>query len=55
MSLQPRELRDISPWFHTAHHILDVLSDLIGGLETKEVEVPQQVVVKSQELEIQLR
>ncbi|TNN39073.1 hypothetical protein EYF80_050765 [Liparis tanakae] len=55
MSLQPREARDVSPRLHPAHHVLDVLSDLIGGLQTKEVEVPQQVVVKGQELEIQLR
>lgn len=45
---------DISPWFHSPHHILNVLSDLISGLQTKEVEVPQKVVVKRQELEIQL-
>lgn len=48
------KIRDISPWFHAPHHIFYVLSDLIGGLQTKEVEVSQQVVVEGKELEIQL-
>lgn len=48
------KIRDISPWFHAPHHIFDVLSDLVGGLQTKEVEVSQQVVVEGKELEIQL-
>lgn len=47
-------LQDTSPGFHAPHHIFYVLSDLIGGLQTKEVEVSQQVVVEGKELEIQL-
>lgn len=47
-------IQDILPWLHTPHHIFNVLSDLIGGLQTEEVKVPQQVVVEGQELEIQL-
>ena len=42
------------PWLHARHHVLDVLSDLVGGLQAEEVEVPQQIVVEGQELEIQL-
>jgi len=45
---------DFSPWFHSPNHILYVLSDLVSGLQTKEVKVPQQVVVEGQELEIEL-
>lgn len=48
------KIRDISPWFHAPHHVFDVLPDLIGGLQTKEVEVSQQVVVEGKELEIEL-
>lgn len=44
----------ISPWLHAPHHVFYVLSDLIGGLQTEEVKIPQQVVVEGQELQIQL-
>lgn len=46
-------IEGILPWFHTPHHIFYVLSDLIGGLQTEEVKVPQQVVMEGEELEIQ--
>lgn len=46
--------RHISPWFHAEHNVFDVLSDLVGGLQAEQVEVPQQVIVEGQKLEIQL-
>lgn len=49
-----KKKRDILPWFHAPHHVFYVLSNLIGGLQAKEVEVSQQVVVEGQELEVQL-
>lgn len=49
-----KKKRDILPWFHAPHHVFYVLSDLIGGLQAKEVEVSQQVVVEGQELKVQL-
>lgn len=52
--LSTQQLRDFLPWFHAPHHVFDVLSDLIGGLQAKEVEVSQQVVMEGQELEVQL-
>ena len=42
------------PWLHARHDVLNVLSDLVGGLQAEEVEVSQQVVVEGQELEVQL-
>lgn len=47
-------IEEASPWFHTPHHVLDVLPDFIGGLETKQVEVSQQIVVEGEELQVQL-
>lgn len=44
----------ISPWFHAEHDVFDVLSDLVGGLQAEQVEVPQQVIVEGQKLEVQL-
>lgn len=41
------------PWFHAEHNIFYVLSDLVGGLQAKQVKIPQQVIVEGQKLEIQ--
>ena len=33
---------------------LPILADLVGGLQAEQVEVPQQVVVEREELQVQL-
>mmetsp|Transcript_144 Transcript_144/g.310 ORF Transcript_144/g.310 Transcript_144/m.310 type:complete len:1317 (+) Transcript_144:450-4400(+) len=40
---------------HAGDRILEVPADLVGGLQAEEVEVPEEVVVDGQELEVQLR
>mmetsp|Transcript_25448 Transcript_25448/g.67258 ORF Transcript_25448/g.67258 Transcript_25448/m.67258 type:complete len:778 (+) Transcript_25448:1764-4097(+) len=52
------ELRDavlVHRRLHARDRVLKVLADLVRGLQAVEVEVPEQVVVDRQELEVQLR
>ncbi len=49
------DVRDDSPGGgHARENVGDVLADFVGGLEAEEAEVAQQVVVRRQELQVQL-
>mmetsp|Transcript_109014 Transcript_109014/g.188754 ORF Transcript_109014/g.188754 Transcript_109014/m.188754 type:complete len:299 (-) Transcript_109014:1113-2009(-) len=45
----------ILPWVQADNGILNVLADLVRGLEPEQIEVPQEVVMESQELQVELR
>mmetsp|Transcript_44005 Transcript_44005/g.113764 ORF Transcript_44005/g.113764 Transcript_44005/m.113764 type:complete len:375 (+) Transcript_44005:2759-3883(+) len=52
------ELRHVVLVHHGLHArdlVLQILADLVGGLQAEEVEVPQQIVVDGQELQVELR
>lgn len=52
--MSQREKRGIPGSPNPLQHVGDVLPDLVGGLQPEEVEVAQQVVVRRQELQVQL-
>ena len=45
----------VLPGLHLEHRLLDVLADLEGGLESKQVNVADQVVLQREKLQVQLR